>query len=57
MKQVYMRRSTDRGTVAPRRSTLQVLRTVLGLLPVTESLRDLSHWRRRPAAASESAEK
>jgi len=50
MKQVYMRRSTDQGNIPPRRSTLQVLRSVLGLVPVTESLRDLSHWRRRRSA-------
>ncbi len=52
MKQVYMRRSTDRGSAPRGRSTIEVLRSVLGLMPVTESLRDLSHWRRRPAAGS-----
>lgn len=52
MKQEYMR-STDSGS----RSTLQALRSALGLVPVTESLRHLSHWRRRPEAPSASTEK
>jgi hypothetical protein len=47
MKQVNLRRSTDIGSIPPRRSTLQVLRSVLGLETVSESLSDLSHWRRR----------
>lgn len=47
MKQVNLRRSTDIGSIPPRRSTLQVLRTLLGLETVSESLSDLSHWRRR----------
>jgi hypothetical protein len=45
----YSRRSTDRGYVAQTRSTMQALRKVLGLLPVSESLQALQHWRRRPA--------
>ena len=46
----YNRRSTDRGFVATRtRSTLQALRSMLGLLPVSESLQALQHWRRRAA--------
>jgi hypothetical protein len=45
----YTRRSTDRGYVARTRSTMQALRKVLGLLPVSESLQALQHWRRRPA--------
>ncbi|HEY0021176.1 MAG TPA: hypothetical protein VGC13_33040 [Longimicrobium sp.] len=57
MKQVYMRRSTDSASRPPRRSTLQALRSMLGLVPVTESLRHLSHWRRRPEASSASAGK
>jgi hypothetical protein len=57
MKQVYMRRSTDSASLPRRRSTLRALRSMLGLVPVTESLRHLSHWRRRPAAASASAAK
>lgn len=47
----YNRRRTDRGYAPQGRSTLQVLRSVLGLVPVTESLSDLSHWRRRAAAS------
>jgi hypothetical protein len=50
MKQVNLRRSTDIGSIPPRRSTLQVLRSVLGLETVSESLSDLSHWRRRREA-------
>ncbi len=57
MKQVYLRRSTDTGYVPPRRSTLQVLRRVLGLATVSESLSDLSHWRRRRPAAAKNAGK
>ncbi|HEU4882210.1 MAG TPA: hypothetical protein VFT45_08195 [Longimicrobium sp.] len=45
----YTRRSTDRGYVTRTRSTLQALRKVLGLVPVSESLQALQHWRRRPA--------
>jgi hypothetical protein len=45
----YTRRSTDRGYVARTRSIVQALRKVLGLLPVSESLQALQHWRRRPA--------
>ena len=45
----YARRSTDHGSIPRRPSTLDTLRRVLGLVPVTESLRSLSHWRRRPA--------
>lgn len=47
----YSRRSTDRGYIARTRSTMQSLRKVLGLLPISESLSSLQHWRRRPAAA------
>ncbi|MBW3572260.1 MAG: hypothetical protein KY467_14255 [Gemmatimonadetes bacterium] len=46
--EAYNRRSTDHGYVARTRSTIQALRKVLGLLPVSESLQSLSHWRRRP---------
>lgn len=46
----YNRRRTDRGyVVAQTRSTMQALRKVLGLLPVSESLQALQHWRRRAA--------
>lgn len=45
----YSRRSTDRGYIARTRSTMQALRKVLGLLPVSESLQALQHWRRQPA--------
>jgi hypothetical protein len=46
----YNRRRTDRGFVAARtRSTLQALRSMLGLLPVSESLQALQHWRRSAA--------
>lgn len=47
----YTRRSTDRGHVARTRFTMQALRSFLGLLPVSESLQALQHWRRRPARA------
>jgi hypothetical protein len=50
MKVVYMRRSTDIGHLETRPSRLQALRNVLGLVTVSESLRELSHWRRRPQA-------
>lgn len=43
----YTRRSTDRGYIARTRSTMQALRNFLGLLPVSESLQALQHWRRR----------
>ena len=49
MMTIYARRSTDHGSIPRRPSTLDTLRRVLGLVPVTESLRSLSHWRRRPA--------
>lgn len=49
----YNRRGTDPGYVARTRSTLQALRSALGLVPVSESLRSLSHWRRRPVSAPE----
>lgn len=52
MKQVNLRRSTDTGSIPPRRSTLQVLRSVLGLETVSESLSDLSHWRRRQESSA-----
>jgi hypothetical protein len=45
------RRHTDRGYVPQFPATLSVLRRVLGLVPVTESLGSLSHWRRRPRSA------
>jgi hypothetical protein len=46
----YNRRRTDRGYVVSRtRSTLRALRSMLGLLPVSESLQALQHWRRRAA--------
>jgi hypothetical protein len=46
----FNRRSTDRGYIArTRTTTMQTLRKVLGLLPVTESLNALQHWRRRVA--------
>lgn len=45
----YNRRSTDQGHTPSPRYTLKVLRGVLGLLPVTESLPSLQHWRRQPA--------
>ena len=45
----YSRRRTDRGYIARTRSTMQALRKILGLLPVSESLQALQHWRRRAA--------
>jgi hypothetical protein len=51
----YNRRGTDHGNVAQTRSPLQALRGALGLVPVSESLRSLSYWRRRPARATRSA--
>jgi hypothetical protein len=46
----YNRRRTDRGYISRTGSTtLQALRKVLGLLPVSESLQALQHWRRRAA--------
>lgn len=53
MKQVNMRRSTDCGNVPPRRSTLETVRRALGLVPVTESLRSLSYWRRLGSASQQ----
>lgn len=47
------RRHTDRGYVPQFPSTFTALRWALGLVPANESLRSLSHWRRRPAAADE----
>ncbi|HEX5871284.1 MAG TPA: hypothetical protein VFY65_12745 [Longimicrobium sp.] len=43
----YNRRGTDPGYIARTRTTLQSLRRILGLVPVSESLRSLGHWRRR----------
>jgi hypothetical protein len=45
----YNRRQSDEGYNPQRRSMLQVLRGLLRLQPATESLRPLSHWRRRTA--------
>ena len=45
----YSRRSTDRGYTAPKGYKLQALRGVLGLVPVSEALPALQHWRRQPA--------
>jgi hypothetical protein len=53
MKQVNMRRSTDCGNVPPRRSALERVRRALGLVPVTESLRSLSYWRRLKAGGQQ----
>ena len=47
------RRHTDRGYVPRMPSTVTALRWALGLVPPSESLRSLSHWRRRPAAPQE----
>lgn len=47
------RRHTDRGYVPQMPSTVTTLRWALGLGPPAESLRPLSHWRRRPAAPRE----
>ena len=49
------RRHTDRGYIVQFPTTLAVLRRMLGLVPVTEKLGSLSHWRRRPAAQAETA--
>lgn len=46
----YNRRRTDTGHTPQRPSRLQVLRSILGLQPPSESLRQLSWWRRRNAA-------
>jgi hypothetical protein len=48
------RRHTDRGYVPQMPSTVTALRWALGLVPPSESLRSLSHWRRRAAAPQES---
>lgn len=47
------RRYTDPGHVPQFPTTLKAIRWALGLVPTTESLRPLSHWRRRPAAQQE----
>ncbi len=49
----HNRRHTDRGFVPQFPSTVTALRWALGLVPPSESLRSLSHWRRRPAAPQE----
>ena len=41
------RRQSDEGFRPQRRSPLQLLRTLLRLQPATESVKPLSHWRRR----------
>jgi hypothetical protein len=53
MKQINMRRSTDHGYMAPQSFTLQSLRRALGLVPVTDSLRSLSYWRRMSSATQD----
>ena len=52
-----MRRSTDAGHIEQRPSRLQALRSVLGLVTVSESLSELSHWRRRRTAEAQKAGK
>ena len=41
------RRRTDEGYHPQRRSPLQMLRSLLRREPATESVKPLSHWRRR----------
>lgn len=55
MSTEYNRRHTDRGYVPQMPTTLAALRNALGLVPVTETLGSLSHWRRRRDAQSETA--
>ena len=55
MTDTYDRRHTDRGYVAQFPTPVNAIRSVLGLVPVTEKLSSLSHWRRRRPAAQESA--
>jgi hypothetical protein len=55
MSSEHHRRHTDRGYIVQFPATLAVIRRVLGLVPVTESLGDLGHWRRRPAATQATA--
>ena len=43
---VYNRRRSEPGHQPQPRPRFQVLRRALRLVPVTESLRALSHWRR-----------
>jgi hypothetical protein len=51
MTSEYNRRTTDRGYISQFPTTLSVLRRALGLVPVSETLGSLSHWRRRRDAA------
>jgi hypothetical protein len=51
MSSEHYRRHTDRGYIAQFPATLAVIRRVLGLVPVTETLSSLGHWRRRRGAS------
>lgn len=53
MTDTYNRRHTDRGYIAQFPTTVNAIRWALGLVPVTESLSSLSHWRRRRSATQE----
>lgn len=55
MSSEYNRRRTDRGYIVQFPTTVNAIRWALGLVPVTESLSSLSHWRRRRPAMQESA--
>jgi hypothetical protein len=47
----YNRRHTDRGYIPQLPTTIIALRRALGLVPVSEALGSLSHWRRSRAAS------
>lgn len=53
--EAYNRRHTDRGYVPQLPAPIAALRNALGLVPVTESLGSLAHWRRRRDAQAETA--
>lgn len=51
----YNRRHTDRGYIPQLPTTFVALRRALGLVPVTEVLGSLSHWRRRRGSQGDTA--
>ena len=53
MSSEYNRRHTDRGYIVQYPTTVNAIRWALGLVPVTESLSSLSHWRRNRSAAAQ----
>ncbi|HEX6038178.1 hypothetical protein [Longimicrobium sp.] len=55
MSSEYNRRHTDRGYIVQFPTTINAIRWALGLVPVTESLSSLSHWRRRSATQETAA--